>query len=148
MAESKYIAIDASPDKLISKAYLSRAVEPFETAALEALLTSCKHTNGQEQVTGALLYHGGYFMQLIEGFDEAVERTYARVVSDSRHEIISVLFEDHISARFFPDWSMGFGTSEGADAASIEAIYETASRSAARFPINDFLLLFYFFVYS
>ena len=37
---------------------------------------------------------------------------------------------------------MGFRTSEGADAASIEAIYETASRSAARFPINDFLLLF------
>ncbi|MFL2537441.1 MAG: BLUF domain-containing protein [Candidatus Azotimanducaceae bacterium] len=142
MAESKNIALDASPDKLISKTYLSRAVEPFETAALEALLTSCRHTNGQEQVTGALLYHGGYFMQLIEGFDEAVERTYARIVSDSRHEIISVLFEDHISARFFPDWSMGFRTSEGADAASIEAIYETASRSAARFPINDFLLLF------
>ncbi len=142
MAESKNIAIDASPDKLISKTYLSRAVEPFQTDALEALLASCRHTNGQEQVTGALLYHNGYFMQLIEGQDDAVERTYARIVSDPRHEIISILFEDEISARFFPDWSMGFRISEGAGSASIDAIYETASSSAARFPINDFLLLF------
>ncbi len=142
MAESKNIAMGPSRDKLISKTYLSRATEPFGTDALNTLLAACRHSNGLEQVTGALLYHGGYFMQLIEGYDDSVERTYARITSDPRHEIISVLFEDEISARFFPDWSMGFRVSEDADTHSIDAIYETANRSAARFPINDFLLLF------
>jgi hypothetical protein len=52
------------------------------------------------------------------------------------------LFEDEISARFFPDWTMGYRAAEDMPLDSLNTIYETAKVSTTRFPINDFLLMF------
>lgn len=127
---------------LVSKTYLSKAVDVFSDHYLDQLLTNCRRNNAAASVTGALLYHNGYFMQLIEGQLDAINAIYDRIQADPRHEVLSVLFEDEISARFFPDWTMGYRAAEDMPLDSLNTIYETAKVSTTRFPINDFLLMF------
>ncbi|MDB3986412.1 BLUF domain-containing protein [Pseudomonadales bacterium] len=127
---------------LVSKTYLSKAVDIFSDHDLDQLLTNCRRNNAAASVTGALLYHNGYFMQLIEGQLDAINAIYDRIQADPRHEVLSVLFEDEISARFFPDWTMGYRAAEDMPLDSLNTIYETAKVSTTRFPINDFLLMF------
>ena len=52
---------------LVSKTYLSKAIDVFSDHDLDQLLINCRRNNAAASVTGALLYHNGYFMQLIEG---------------------------------------------------------------------------------
>ena len=127
---------------LASKTYLSKAIDVFSEHDLHQLLIHCRRNNAAASVTGALLYHNGYFMQLIEGPLGAITSIYDHIQADSRHEILSVLFEDEISARFFPDWTMGYRAAEDMPLDSLNTIYETAKVSTTRFPINDFLLMF------
>ena len=127
---------------LVSKTYLSKAVDVFSDHDLDQLLTNCRRNNAAASVTGALLYHNGYFMQLIEGQLDAINAIYDRIQADPRHEVLSVLFEDEISARFFPDWTMGYRAAEDMPLDSLRTIYETAKVSTTRFPIDDFLLMF------
>ena len=127
---------------LVSKTYLSKAVDVFSDHDLDQLLTNFRRNNAAASVTGALLYHNGYFMQLIEGQLDAINAIYDRIQADPRHEVLSVLFEDEISARFFPDWTMGYRAAEDMPLDSLNTIYETAKVSTTRFPINDFLLMF------
>ena len=127
---------------LVSKTYLSKAVDVFSDHDLDQLLTNCRRNNAAASVTGALLYHNGYFMQLIEGQLDTINAIYDRIQADPRHEVLSVLFEDEISARFFPDWTMGYRAAEDMPLDSLNTIYETAKVSTTRFPINDFLLMF------
>ena len=127
---------------LVSKTYLSKAVDVFSDHDLDQLLTNCRRNNAAASVNGALLYHNGYFMQLIEGQLDAINAIYDRIQADPRHEVLSVLFEDEISARFFPDWTMGYRAAEDMPLDSLNTIYETAKVSTTRFPINDFLLMF------
>ena len=127
---------------LASKTYLSKAIDVFSEHDLDQLLIHCRRNNAAASVTGALLYHNGYFMQLIEGPLGAINSTYNRIQADSRHEVLSILFEDQISARFFPDWTMGYRAEDDMPSGSLDTIYETARTSTTRFPINDFLLMF------
>ena len=127
---------------LVSKTYLSKAIDVFSDHDLDQLLINCRRNNAAASVTGALLYHNGYFMQLIEGQLDAINAIYDRIQADPRHEVLSVLFEDEISARFFPDWTMGYRAAEDMPLDSLNTIYETAKVSTTRFPINDFLLMF------
>ena len=135
------IAVD-DHQTLVSKTYLSKAIDVFSAHDLDQLLINCRRNNAAASVTGALLYHNGYFMQLIEGHVDAINAIYDRIQADSRHEVLSILFEDQISARFFPDWSMGYRAADDMPFESLNTIYETAKVSTTRFPINDFLLMF------
>ena len=131
-----------SSEILISKTYLSRAVRPFIEEDLESLLVNCRENNAKVNVTGALLHHNDYFMQLLEGTSVEVEAVYARIAADPRHEVLSILFEDEISARFFPDWSMGYRAANMIPSKALNQVYESAKFDSKRFPINDFLMVF------
>ena len=75
---------------------------------LALLLLQAQKTNGQNNVSGMLLYSEGSFIQLLEGTKEAVDSTFARILRDTRHHHCQVLLRQHISARLFENWFMGF----------------------------------------
>lgn len=77
------------------------------TAVAEILETS-KRNNGKVGVTGALLFNGGCFAQVLEGPRKAVETTFERIQRDRRHGEVSVLQCESVVARGFPNWSMAF----------------------------------------
>ena len=88
--------------------YVSSAVHRFDTEELDELLAKSRAWNADHDVTGMLLYHDGNFVQALEGAPEAVEATFERVASDSRHRGLIRMISERADARRFAAWDMGF----------------------------------------
>jgi hypothetical protein len=78
----------------------------FDEAALNSILTSARHYNTRDDITGALICRADVYLQLLEGPEQLVEATYGRIARDNRHLGINRLFSGPISERMFPDWAM------------------------------------------
>lgn len=96
---------------LHSLVYMSSAVERFDDDALEAVLSYARERNAGDGLTGLLVYRAGRFMQLLEGPYDAVMATYRRILEDDRHHDVSLLVEESIHTRRFPEWTMAYDRS-------------------------------------
>ncbi|WP_152046769.1 BLUF domain-containing protein [Aureimonas psammosilenae] len=77
-------------------------------AEVSAILEASRRNNDPAGITGALLFNGGVFAQVLEGPLEAVEATFERIQQDERHGDVSLLALEPIAHRSFPNWAMGF----------------------------------------
>lgn len=93
---------------LISLVYVSFARHPMSEDDLRALLEECRTNNEKLNVTGMLLYRNGFFIQALEGDEEVVEKLYAEILKDPRHQNVLRVYTASIKARSFPSWTMGF----------------------------------------
>lgn len=91
----------------ISKSAIPPAREEVEQA-LRAILDAARQKNPSLGITGALLFSGGYFCQVIEGDLDALETLYETIQMDGRHTECTVLFFEPIEARGFGAWDMAF----------------------------------------
>ena len=73
---------------------------------LKTILASAHKNNPAKGVTGALLYSGGYFCQVIEGPEEVLEELFETIQMDDRHGDVTVLHFEPIEARGFSEWAM------------------------------------------
>ncbi|OAS25503.1 BLUF domain-containing protein [Methylobacterium platani] len=78
------------------------------TAAVRQILAASQANNRRVGVTGALMFNGGAFAQVLEGPRSGVEDTFERIQRDERHGDVTVLQCGPVEARGFPDWSMAF----------------------------------------
>lgn len=88
--------------------YLSSASTPMRLRDLRAILTQADRNNVRDGVTGALLFHDGNFLQILEGPKPAVEACLHRIERDPRHRGLLRLLATECDAPLFPEWSMGF----------------------------------------
>lgn len=95
---------------LIELVYNSVAVpKAFPEVELQKILAGARKHNAELGITGVLLYHGGEFVQLLEGPRAAVEHVYRDVIlRDRRHAAVNLDWEQEITRRGFAEWSMGF----------------------------------------
>lgn len=70
------------------------------------ILAAAHKNNPEKGVTGALLYSGGYFCQVIEGPEEVLEDLFETIQMDGRHGDVTVLHFEPIAARGFGEWAM------------------------------------------
>ncbi|SFL36955.1 BLUF domain-containing protein [Methylobacterium pseudosasicola] len=82
--------------------------EAEASAAIAQILETSRRNNAKVEVTGALLFNGGAFAQVLEGPRRAVESTFERIQRDERHGEVTVLQCGPAERRGFPNWSMGF----------------------------------------
>ena len=75
---------------------------------LAALLTQAREDNARQNITGALVYGDGQFMQIIEGEEATLAMLYARLLQDNRHGQVFKFADKPILQRSFADWSMAF----------------------------------------
>lgn len=101
---------------MISLTYLSSAVEPMTPEQLEDLLRQSRAANHAAGLTGALLYADGSFVQTLEGPDQAVHATFARILADPRHRGLFIVLNEQVTERAFPEWTMGFRRIDGVEA--------------------------------
>ena len=59
-------------------------------------------------VTGALVFTGKNFAQVLEGRREAVEELMQSINKDERHRDVDVVAVDEIKERRFPGWSLAY----------------------------------------
>lgn len=86
--------------------YRSRMSESLQESDLPGLLRAARGRNEERGVTGILLFDGAYFLQMLEGPEEAVQALFARISRDPRHGQVVLLLEDHAPRRRFPKWGM------------------------------------------
>lgn len=75
-------------------------------AEIESILDSATRNNPALNVTGALLYSGGYFCQVIEGPRDVLEELFETIQMDPRHGDVTVLHFEPIDERSFSSWGM------------------------------------------
>jgi hypothetical protein len=100
--------------------YASRASQEPSGIDLVMLLLRSRRNNESLAITGALVYGGGQFMQVIEGEKEAVTALYACICSDPRHQDVCKLVDKPIEERTFINWSMAFQKTSPEQVAELE----------------------------
>ncbi|MBU3012201.1 BLUF domain-containing protein [Polaribacter vadi] len=73
----------------------------------DILETSRKH-NSSKEITGCLLYYDNVFLQLLEGKKEDIDALYKSIKKDQRHFNVTLIAEEFVNERMYPDWSMAY----------------------------------------
>merc|ERR1712226_1087388 len=81
---------------------------------LHEILVVCRERNAKVDVTGALYYENGLFIQCLEGEESAVKLTYDRIKKDTRHREIKLFNEEIIDKPEFSRWHMALVTPDEA----------------------------------
>ena len=82
------------------------------------ILAASRRNNARVRVTGLLFFDGKRFLQALEGEEDAVDDTFARIQRDDRHQALVVLSNRVIATREFGEWAMAYGApGEDRDAA-------------------------------
>jgi len=71
-----------------------------------AIADRAAEQNALDDVTGALMFIDGVFVQVLEGEPAAVERTFEGICRDMRHRRVVVLDYSSVDERIFGAWAM------------------------------------------
>lgn len=88
--------------------YTSIAKADTNRADILNIVQQSSEFNAANNITGCLIYHKKEFIQLLEGKKDSVQKLYLKIIKDSRHSHVTLLSEDEVSERLFPDWSMRY----------------------------------------
>ena len=93
---------------MLSIAYVSSTTGPVSDDDIANVLMRSRANNERDGITGALLYHRGRYIQIVEGPDEIVRTRFEAIAADPRHHVVDKMREQFIADRQFPEWTMGF----------------------------------------
>lgn len=81
--------------------YTSTAVEPFTQPQLKQLLARARAHNEPLGISGMLVYDDGFFVQVLEGPEEAVQPLFAAIERDPRHTNMRLLLRHTLAEKEF-----------------------------------------------
>lgn len=93
---------------MIHLIYGSSATNPMTEAEILELLAKARTKNEHLGVTGLLLYHGGNFLQVLEGEEQTVMDLFETIKKDARHHSVLEFTRYPVPERRFKQWEMGF----------------------------------------
>ncbi|RZU98732.1 BLUF domain-containing protein [Spiribacter vilamensis] len=118
--------------QLYSLAYISKnsIQKPRQEVEEEIadILASAHKNNPSLNVTGALLYSGDVFCQVIEGEEDTLEDLFEEIQMDDRHSDIAVLHFEPIESRGFSEWAMAFAGIEDEERFDLSGILESKDK--------------------
>jgi hypothetical protein len=94
------------PVQLRVVTYVSQALINGDADLRRIIQVSDRH-NRRNGITGALVYDGGHFAQILEGEPTALDGTLARIARDPRHTDMRIVTDDDADERLFGNWTMG-----------------------------------------
>ncbi len=86
--------------------YASVAEEGTSEENVADIVEQAEAANSRAGITGALVFDGKRFCQLLEGDEQAVMATLERIYGDTRHRDIDVIGSSPATERRFPGWAM------------------------------------------
>lgn len=110
--------------------YVSSASRGSEEKDIRQILEQSHRNNAALGVTGALLFHDGNFLQILEGERDAVEALYARIGRDPRHRGMLRLLGYACDTRLFAQWTMGYADPaalQGAEPGIVQSLWTLCS---------------------
>ena len=97
-------SLQALDQQLIQLVYRSRSL--IVGAEYEKLMATCLRNNPKRDITGVLISHSGWFLQVLEGTAANVNSLFKVIEEDPRHSDFLLLRFNAIATRDFSDWSM------------------------------------------
>ena len=97
------------PSHLHRLIYVSRSsnvVGEDPDAALHQIVAASMSNNRTMDVTGLLLAHQGWFLQVLEGPSAEISGLMGRISRDRRHREVRTVSSDMVETRLFSDWNM------------------------------------------
>ncbi|MBJ7438319.1 MAG: BLUF domain-containing protein [Sphingopyxis sp.] len=91
---------------MLSVIYISVADPLIGEQDIAALLVQARRNNQRDALTGALIFNGHNFLQLLEGPADKVDACLAVIRSDPRHSGMVEIRRRRIDDRAFAEWSM------------------------------------------
>lgn len=88
--------------------YRSKAAPGLSKDDLNKILASSRKNNPPRNVTGLLMYRQGYFLQLLEGPEDAVAERFGTIMRDPRHDDVEIMIRARSSDRLIASWDMGY----------------------------------------
>lgn len=95
------------------------------------LLIKARAKNEMLAVTGALLFDGRGFLQVLEGAEESVQKVLDRIADDPRHSHVTVVLDEKVRKRSFGDWSMGLAEVSSQDLRDLPGLTDLKTARAA-----------------
>lgn len=87
--------------------YVSHAPDDMNLETLQDISTISNERNRRDDLTGALLWTSGVFLQLLEGPKLELEATVARISADPRHSNMTTLVNKRVREITCGNWDMG-----------------------------------------
>lgn len=113
--------------------YVSQLAPGCDFGVVKEIVSVSRQRNPERGITGALLFDGERFCQLIEGAEADVQALMGHIARDPRHTEVSVLFAGQcLAGRAMRRWTSGY-----CDASELDALAGDAAlhdRSA----LNEF----------
>ena len=78
----------------------------YDSSMLNGILMQARVANERDDITGALICREDIFLQLLEGPEDKVRDTVARIKRDDRHIEVRMHVEKHVQERMFGQWAM------------------------------------------
>lgn len=78
----------------------------FDENMLNGILVQARRANERDGITGALICRADIYMQWLEGPEDKVRATIARIERDDRHLEVQLHVAETVLARVFGDWAM------------------------------------------
>lgn len=97
-------------------------------AEIQSILASARQNNQPSGVTGALLFNGTAFAQVLEGPLGRVAQIFEQIQCDQRHSDVTILRNAACRTRAFSEWSMAF-----ADPKAVRTVSGAETTLAAAF---------------
>lgn len=91
---------------MLSVIYVSVADPGLAQDDIASLVEDAQRSNARDELTGALIYNGQNFMQLLEGPVPKAEACLARIRADRRHNGMIELRRRRVDDREFAGFSM------------------------------------------
>ena len=91
---------------LVRILYVSRAVGPQTGTVTAGILAAAQAHNATHGVSGVLCQGQGLYLQVLEGERSVINRLYAQLLQDRRHQDVQMLAFEEISQRRYPEWTM------------------------------------------
>lgn len=91
--------------RLIYMSHFTKSVNPND---IQDILATSRKNNEEWGITGALCYDPKFFLQCIEGPRDRINALYRQILSDSRHQDVTLLEYSDIHQRKFAKWSMAY----------------------------------------
>lgn len=90
--------------------YVSRLSTGLTSGVVKDIVRVARRHNPSRAITGALLFNGDHFCQLLEGPPESVRELMQRIAQDARHTDVRTLFfgTSADGARMAPRWRSGY----------------------------------------
>ncbi len=114
--------------------YVSRSTKPMTNDDLKAIERSAVRFNSGVDITGALFFGKGRFLQVLEGKEKTVEALYQHLHEDPRHTDLVCISRASTNVRLFQNWNMGVFNLETENAAiDVERLADLANAAT----LND-----------